>query len=348
MTNTPKAYVARKLPLEPFTVEQLPLISRLQLIGYHRYKNRWAKRFGKKLGRMTFDIAYNCLKLSGQGRVSANFTNERRRFEFDARKLHFSRLFDNECGNVCEPELATLLETFLTADKVFYDIGANWGYFSLYAAALPNYNGPIHAFEPIEETFADLRSWVAQTGKNDRVTCHNLALSDSDGTAQMGVVPDNSGLASLARARDTDSEKRDVRTCRLDGFKLPEPDFIKLDVEGFEPEVIQGGHSVLTSKKPMMMFENWIIKDDAARTLLPMQTLLNYGFALFTPAWWIGPPTNEIFHSGPYQGFPTGPKLMAYVPFDIEKRFELPDQVNFFCCHKERLSELEGLFDVLD
>jgi hypothetical protein len=164
----------------------------------------------------------------------------------------------------------------------------------------------------------------------------------------MGIVPDNSGLASLARAQDLGSEKCDVQTCRLDSLEFAEPDFIKLDVEGSESEVIQGGFNVLATKKPMMMFENWIIKDDPERTLLPVKTLLDYGYKLFVPTWWIGAPTNELFSPGPYQNFPAGPKLMAYVPFDIETRFELPDQINFFCCHQDRVGELEHLFSVMN
>ncbi|NQW12560.1 MAG: FkbM family methyltransferase [Alphaproteobacteria bacterium] len=92
------------------------------------------------------------------------------------------------------------MEVFLTGDRVFYDIGSNWGYFSLYAATLPNYSGPIHAFEPIEETFCDLNNWVGQTGQVKRISCHKTALSDRDGTSHMGVVSSDSGLASLARS----------------------------------------------------------------------------------------------------------------------------------------------------
>lgn len=348
MTTAPKTYLTKKPAFVPFIVENLPLISKLQLIGFHKYKSRWAKRLGKSLGRLLFDFAYDTLKMSGQVSVSIVFDNQKRHLNFDARKLHFSSIFDKQLDNLCEPELATLLEAFLTGDKVFYDIGSNWGHFSMYAAALPNYSGPIHAFEPIEETFSDLHAWVIQAGQEKRVSCHNIALSDSDGTAQMGVVPGSSGLASLARDQDQDSEKHKVQACRLDSLDYPKPDFIKLDVEGYENEVIQGGMNALTAKKPMMMFENWVTKDDPEHTLLPIKTLLGYGYLLFVPMWWIGAPTNELFWPLPHQAFPKGPRQMAYVPFDPETRFSLRDQINFFCCHEDRLSEVEQTFDVLN
>ena len=64
--------------------------------------------------------------------------------------------------------------------------------------------------------------------------------------------------------------------------------------------------------------------------------------------WRIGPPTNEIFWPVSHQMFPDGPKQMAYVELDINKRFALRDQINFFYCHKNRVSELDGYFGDCD
>ena len=346
MISLQQAYVAKKLPYEPFIIEHLPLISKLQRIGFHTYKNRWAKRLGKKLGRAIFDIAYQSLKLSGQIEVSITNQKPKETCKFDARQQHYAKLFNNKPVNVCEPELATLLESFLTEDKVFYDIGANWGYFSMYAAALPEYQGKIYTFEPVESTYSELQKWVNQSGQEDRITCQKFALSNRDGTAQMGIVADDSGLASLDLAGNTDIEIHDVQTKCLDSLSYPKPDFVKLDVEGYEFEVLEGGENTLKSHKPMLMFENWIVKDDAESTLRPIKILQEYGYKLFVPMWLIAAPTNDFYWPGPHQPFPEGEKKMAYVPFDIGTRFSLRDQINFFCCHEDRLDELEQLFDV--
>jgi FkbM family methyltransferase len=347
MPKIAQIFLNKKLPLAPFNVESLPLISRLQRVGFHNYKSRWAKRLGKKIGRILFNFAYYNLKLSGQVSVSAIFGGQRKYVYFNSRKLHFSRVFDNQFDNLCEPELATLLDVFLTSDKVFYDIGSNWGYFSMYAAALPNYNGSIHAFEPIEETFFDLYDWIEQTGQKSRVSCHKIALSNSDGTAKMGAVADNSGLASLVRDENTSSIIYEVTTSQLDNLAMPKPDFIKLDVEGYEFEVIQGGLNAIILKKPMIMFENWISKETPEHTMLPINLLLKLGYKLFVPMWWVGAPSNKLFWPRPHEVSPKGQRTMAYVPFDRETRFKLRDQINFFCCHEDRLDEVEKAFDVL-
>ena len=100
-----QTYIAKELPYEPFIIEHLPFISKLQRIGFHSYKNRWAKRLGKKLGRAIFDVAYHQFKLSGQINISIANRKPKEIYKFDARKQHYARLFNNKPVNVCEPEL---------------------------------------------------------------------------------------------------------------------------------------------------------------------------------------------------------------------------------------------------
>jgi len=98
----------------------------------------------------------------------------------------------------------------------------------------------------------------------------------------------------------------------------------------------------------MIMFENWLSREDPENTLLPIKALLKCGYKLFVPMWWIGAPSNQLFWPKPHQAFPKGPRQMAYVSYEPETRFSLRDQINFFCCHEDRLGEVGGVFDVLD
>ena len=344
MTRSNHSYLSAQAPFVPFRVDYLPLIARLRLIGFHKYKNRWAKRFGKKLGRLLFDFAYDVLRFSGQGMVEVTFGTDKKMFQFDARNLHYLRIYDHQMDTLCEPELAAVLNAFLTGDRVFYDIGSNWGYFALYAATLPGYEGEIHAFEPIRETFDELQDWVAQLGQERRVHCHNLAISDADGPVQMGIVSGDSGLASILRTDGPSSRHQIAEARRLDTLDLPAPDFIKLDVEGFEHEAICGALKTLASHQPMIMFENWISRDKPEQTLSPIEVLEKLGYQLFVPMWWIGEPSNQMYWPISHHLFPKGVRTMAFVPFNIEFRFSMRDQINFFCCHNDRMEEFEQLF----
>ena len=52
----------------------------------------------------------------------------------------------------------------LPEDGVFYDIGSNWGWFTMHVASRPGFRGKIHAFEPFASSYADLCDLVRQAG----------------------------------------------------------------------------------------------------------------------------------------------------------------------------------------
>jgi len=96
------------------------------------------------------------------------------------------------------------------------------------------------------------------------------------------------------------------------------------------------------------MFENWLSDQDPENTTQPIKALLECGYKLFVPMWWIDAPSRQLFWPKPHQPFPQGIRKMAYVPYVAETRFSLRDQINFFCCHEDKLGEVEGLFEVMD
>jgi len=120
-------------------------------------------------------------------------------------------LYFHKYQRVYESETSTLLDLFLPEDGVLFDIGSNWGYFSLFAAVRKTFCGNVHSFEPWPPTFADLQSIVDQSGYADVITCHNLALSSKSGECGM-KVHSHSGLNEL----DTRGECPVVKIAALD------------------------------------------------------------------------------------------------------------------------------------
>ena len=143
--------------------------------------------------------------------------------------------------------------------ETIYDIGANVGTWSLLAKAVfPN--SRIEAFEPLhnhhEEFTKRLRS---QTG----VTVHQTALGAENKKMILRItdLSDASSLLPLAQEskkefglKEVDSVE--VPVCRLDDFRhknsLPFPDLIKLDVQGWELEVLKGAPESLTHSKAII------------------------------------------------------------------------------------------------
>ncbi|QDC09551.1 FkbM family methyltransferase [Oceanicola sp. D3] len=130
---------------------------------------------------------------------------------------------------------------------VYLDIGANQGLYTIGAAQNPNCVG-CFAFEPVPRSFRFLKANVALNGLTERCTLINKAVSGNAGTAEIAIQPAHSGAASLNHAQgaaNAPSKSRlQIQTLtakELDAL-LPQdgpPIFVKIDVEGHEPVVLE-------------------------------------------------------------------------------------------------------------
>jgi FkbM family methyltransferase len=126
----------------------------------------------------------------------------------------------------------------LNRESVVIDVGANIGVMAKIFAERVKH---VHAFEPAPRA---LRLLIANSAPN--VTVHAVALSNREGTAKF-----NERTALDESCLSDDGIDVPVRT--LDSFGL-KPDLIKIDVEGFEHQVLQGATETL-KHSPVVMFE---------------------------------------------------------------------------------------------
>jgi FkbM family methyltransferase len=137
------------------------------------------------------------------------------------------------------------------AKGVALDIGANIGNHSLYFASRFQ---DVHAFEPNPYTFELLRfntKWSAN------VQVHGYGLGDQKGVLDLMENSTNWGASSILIGDKSSKnvvsiEIRTLDSCALDATKLC---FVKIDVEGFEAQVIKGGAKMLMSRQPVMVLE---------------------------------------------------------------------------------------------
>ncbi|MEA5414580.1 FkbM family methyltransferase [Synechococcus sp. BA-132 BA5] len=139
---------------------------------------------------------------------------------------------------------------------VIYDIGANVGYIAVEMLhELPGCKGVL--FEPQPALAQALRRSVELNSLQDRASLLEIALSDSSGMASLNLFR-HDGHASLSN-KDASIKQINVPTMTLDEavhrLQLPLPDVIKIDVEGHEINVIDGGATVLKQAKPNICFE---------------------------------------------------------------------------------------------
>lgn len=159
-----------------------------------------------------------------------------------------------------EPETTRMLRCLLRDDTVFFDIGANVGYFTLLAASIIT-SGSIHCFEPNPRCYAMLKNNI-RTNALINVQTNSCALSDRSGSAQLYLaLLENSGATSLNKPVFEYSGKEiTVDTTTLDTYMsakdIQHVDIMKIDVEGAELRVLQGALSLLTSgDKPVLIIE---------------------------------------------------------------------------------------------
>ncbi len=134
--------------------------------------------------------------------------------------------------------------------KIFFDVGANEGEWSKTVLDL-NPNAVIHAFEPIESTFQKLSKAVA-----GEVFLNRLGLSSKKETRTFYVHPEDSVFSSLYhRSNSTlcleNREEVEVDTLVNYCFRVgvQEIDFLKVDVEGGEYDVLLGAQEMLKNGK---------------------------------------------------------------------------------------------------
>jgi FkbM family methyltransferase len=156
---------------------------------------------------------------------------------------------------VSDPELAFLRHHDF-GDGAIIDVGANLGLFSLVARERFA-DRRIIAFEPAPSTFAALSGNIALNGAAN-VECHQLAVSDRDGTAPFAVLENARANSSLKTTGGSPGTGIEIRCTTLDRFateaKIDRIALLKIDVEGFEISVLRGAERVFAQARPHVVY----------------------------------------------------------------------------------------------
>jgi len=164
-----------------------------------------------------------------------------------------------------EPETLEWIDA-LPEGSVLWDIGANIGIYSCYAAKKRGCR--IYAFEPSVFNLELLARNIYVNGLVDRVTIVPLPLSNvlQENTLNMTSKEWGGALSTFGETYGDDGKPLNKifefssigipmdSTCRF--LNIPEPDFIKMDVDGIEHLILKGGISVLSRVKGIIIEVN--------------------------------------------------------------------------------------------
>lgn len=159
-----------------------------------------------------------------------------------------------------EPDIARVIQNNVDSGNTCIDVGSHIGYFTLYMRKLVGDNGRVFAFEPLKEG-CELTNKSIEKNKYTNVTALQLGLAEQDTTRDAHVFDDSSMANFLDSGFVTYSEKNvhKIKLAKLDTIygenKADSLDFIKIDVEGYELNVIKGGIETIKRFKPKMLIE---------------------------------------------------------------------------------------------
>jgi len=145
---------------------------------------------------------------------------------------------------------------------VFLDVGAHIGIYTLAMARAAGSSGYVHSFEPNPATFERLRHHVVQNGLAN-VHLNQVAVGLAEGRAKLNApTKENSAAASLLSTNMParfEARPVDVQVTCLDAYCrkhiFDRVDVIKIDCQGYELQVLEGGSNVLQTFRPRLLLE---------------------------------------------------------------------------------------------
>ena len=215
-----------------------------------------------------------------------------------------------------EDEIRFVRKLLESGQKII-DVGANYGVYTLSMAHAVGASGRVWAFEPASSTAKLLKESIAANGFAERIVVEQSALSHSAGTAELSLNV-NSELNTLQATKAASGASETVPLVTLDEcmsrYQWRDIDFMKMDAEGEESNILKGGTKFFADQSPLVLYE---IK---AGESLHLDLVKNFAM--------LG-----------YRSYRLVPSLNVLIPFDAEAPAD-GYLLNLFCCKPDRAKRL--------
>ncbi|MEI7970495.1 MAG: FkbM family methyltransferase [Betaproteobacteria bacterium] len=210
-----------------------------------------------------------------------------------------------------EDEIKFLRKVIGSGQKVV-DIGANYGVYALSLAHVVGPSGQVVCFEPSSLPAEHLEQSIRENGFGN-VVLDRRGLSNVSGHAHL-TAQDNAELNHITREEVTTGAVERIEITTLDEamvrHALVDVDFLKIDAEGEESNILRGGRAFLDRNSPLVLFE---IKDGSETNIGLMDEFRALGFQIYRLV----------------------PGLDLLVPWDESTPLDL-FQLNLFGCKPDR------------
>jgi FkbM family methyltransferase len=167
-----------------------------------------------------------------------------------------------------EKKLLNYLDQYISEDTCVLEIGANIGNHSVYWGKVRNVKH-LYCFEPILKTFQRLEKNISINNLQNKTSLFNKAVGKEN---SKGVI-DSFNMENIGATSIKTSIDGDIEIVKLDDIKFEHKiDFVKIDVEGFELDVLNGMIGLLNQDKPStVIIESF--KENASETIRIMESI---------------------------------------------------------------------------
>lgn len=174
--------------------------------------------------------------------------------------------------NVHEPLVTKLLIRVLKEGMTCLEVGGNLGYYAVLESKIVGDKGKVIAIEPSPRNFSYLKHNLEQQNRSN-YEVYNFACGDQEGEVKF-LVSDKSNRCMVIENGEeipSDLEVIKIPIKKLDIFLkekgIEKIDFIRMDVEGYEMNILEGAMKLLTKFKPIMLVEvhKMIMGDDLTK-----------------------------------------------------------------------------------
>lgn len=173
-------------------------------------------------------------------------------------KLDPSQYVDGEIlrYGVFEPYSVSWVKQIVKPEMVVIDVGANFGYYSLLCSSLVGEKGHVFAFEPSVRFRSRLEEHIKINNRHN-ITVVDRGLSDKEATLHLFLGGDSASFHWVGNSEPLGAENVTLTT--LDEFvrlhSLARLDFVKVDIDGHEPQFLDGARETLMTYRPIILME---------------------------------------------------------------------------------------------
>lgn len=150
-----------------------------------------------------------------------------------------------------EPYETDLILRQVQDGDVIVDVGSNIGYYTILLADKVGKSGKVYAFEPDSVNFEILEKNI-KANKLENVVVVKAAVGSREGKLKLFKSKENYGDHKLY---GNEKVKEEVKIVKLDDFIKGKVDLIKIDTQGWEPEVVNGAKKIIEKDKPIIFME---------------------------------------------------------------------------------------------